>query len=91
MLNKEKLINSINERISFYKQDMKEENKIRINELTDLLYVINKDCFNMDLNKEMEIELDTYIEENSGIWDLTDVKEFLLYHKDDIIKILQKL
>jgi hypothetical protein len=44
----------------------------------------------MEDNKNI-IELERFIEENSGYWDLTDVKEFLLYHKDEIIKILQKL
>jgi hypothetical protein len=44
------------------------------------------------INKTEE-ELETFIKENSGYWDLNlpDVKEFLLYNKDEIINILQKL
>ena len=35
--------------------------------------------------------LDKYIKENSGIWDLEDTKEFLMYHKDAIKILLDKL
>lgn len=44
----------------------------------------------MDNDKNI-LELEEFIKNNSGIWDLTDVKEFLLYHKDEIIKLLQKI
>lgn len=91
MLDKEKLINSIHERIDSYKQDAIEESQIKIKELEDLSYVINKGCFDKTSNTETEKELEVFIKDNSGIWDLTDVKEFLLYNKDEVMKILQKL
>lgn len=42
-------------------------------------------------NTEAITDLERYIKENSGIWDLTDVKEFLIYHKDDVLELLQRL
>lgn len=44
-MNKEKLINSIEERIKYFESELTEENKIKIKELKELLHVINKGCF----------------------------------------------
>jgi hypothetical protein len=44
----------------------------------------------MDNDKNI-IALREFIKNNSSIWDLTDVEEFLLYHKDEIIELLQKI
>ena len=57
------------------------------NKNPNTLYHISRNNF---INKA-EMELETYIKENSEIWDLTDTKEFLLYHKNEIIKILLKI
>lgn len=90
VIDKGKLIKSINEKINYLNSESTTEgNNLKVNELNDLLYVINKGCFDKVYNTSAE--LDEYIKENSGIWDLTDVKEFLLYHKNDIIQILQRL
>lgn len=46
----------------------------------------------MENNKNI-IELETFIKENSGYWDLNlpDVKDFIVDNKDELIKILQRL
>ena len=40
---------------------------------------------------EAYLKLESYIQENSEIWDLTDTAEFLYHHKDEIISLLKKL
>ena len=49
MLNKEEVINSLKTRMSFFEQEQSKENDIKIKELKDLLYVINKGCFDITI------------------------------------------
>lgn len=88
IIDKEKIVKSINEKINYLSN---EKEDLKASELKELLYVINKGCFDKVYNTNTIIELDEYIKQNSWIWDLTDVKEFLLDHKDNIIEILQRL
>ena len=63
-------------------EEIKNSNK----NLNPMYHIARKNFMNI-----AEIELEKFIKENSGIWDLTDAKEFLIYHKDDILEILKRL
>ena len=55
------------------------------------MYHITRDNFKLVEKNTFAQMLKDYIKDNSGVWDLTDVEEFLLYNKDEIIHILQNL
>jgi len=48
MLDKEKLINSMNEKIEFLEVENIKDSLCKAKELKELLYVINKGCFDIN-------------------------------------------
>lgn len=39
--------------------------------------------------EEVKSELDEFIKNNSSIWDLNDTSEFIMYHREELLRILR--
>lgn len=39
--------------------------------------------------EEVKVKLNEFIKKNSGIWDLNDTSEFIMYHREELLRILR--